>query len=68
MFASGWEILGSELKSKNIVMSLKNCGISNALDGIENDNLYEQIDASSVNKHDDHFKGSGEDFLGFYEE
>jgi len=49
-------------------MSLKNCGISNALDGIENDNLYEQIDASSVNKHDDHFKGSGEDFLGFYEE
>ena len=35
------------VKSETIVKSLKKCGISNALDGIEDDILYEESDASS---------------------
>ena len=48
--------------------SLKKCGISNALDGIEGDILYEEIDASSENNHENDFSGSDDDFLGFYYE
>ena len=55
------------VKSENIVKSFKKCGISTALDGSEDDILYEESDASSENNHDD-FTGSDDDFLGFYDE
>jgi len=48
--------------------SLKKCGISNALDGSEDDNLYEESDASSEKNHEDDFSGSDDDFLGFCDE
>ena len=54
-------------KSEIIVKSLKKCGISNALDGSEDDILYEESDASSENNHEDDFSGSDENFLGFYD-
>ena len=54
--------------SETIVKSLKKCGISNALDGNEDDILYKERDASSENNHEDDFSGSDEDFLGFYNE
>ena len=47
--------------------SLKKCGISNALDGSEDDILCEESDASE-NSHEDDFSGSDDDFLGFYDE
>ena len=56
------------VKSKTIVKSFKKCGIINALDGSEDDILYEESDASSENDHEDDFSGSGDDFLGFYDE
>jgi hypothetical protein len=43
----------------------KKCGINNALDGSEDDILYEESDASSENNHEDDFSGSDDDFLGF---
>jgi len=46
----------------------KKCGISNALDGSEDDILYEESDASSENNLEDDFSGSYDDFLGFYDE
>ena len=49
-------------------MSSKKCGISSALDGSEDDILYEENDASSENNHEDYFNGSDNDFLGFYVE
>ena len=57
-----------QVKSETIVKSLKKCGISNALDGSEDDILYEEDDASSDNNHEDDFNGSEDDFLGFYDE
>ena len=42
--------------------------ISNALDGSEDDILYEESDASSENNQEDCFSGSDNDFLGFYDE
>ena len=48
--------------------SFKKCGISNALDGSEDDILYEESDASSENNHEDDFGGSDDNFLGFYDE
>jgi hypothetical protein len=36
----------------------RRCGISNALDGSEDDILYEESDASSENNHEDDFSGS----------
>ena len=56
------------VKSDTIVKSLKKCGISNTLDGSEDDNLYEESDASSENNHEDDFSDSDDDFLGFYDE
>ena len=56
------------VKSGSIVKCLKNCGISNAVDGIEDDILYEESDAASENNHEDDFSGSDNDFLGFYDE
>jgi hypothetical protein len=50
------------------VKSLKKSGISIALDGIEDDILYEEREASSENNHEDGFSGSDDDFLGFYHE
>ena len=50
------------------VKPLKKCGISNALDGGEDDILYEESDASSENNREDDFTGSDDDFLGFYDE
>ena len=56
------------VKSETIVNSFKKCGISNALDGSEDDILYEESDASSENNCEDDFTGSDDDFLGFYNE
>ena len=56
------------VKSETIVKSFKKCGISNALDGSEDDILYEEGDASSENNHEDDFSGSDDDFLSFYGE
>jgi len=56
------------VKSETIEKSFKICGISNALDGSEDDILYEESDASSENNHEDNFGGSDDDFLGFYDE
>ena len=57
-----------QVKSETIVTSLKKCGISNALDGSEDDILYEESDTSSENNHEDDFIGSDNDFLGFCDE
>ena len=54
--------------SETIVKSFKKCVISNALDGSEDDILYEESDTSSENNHEDDFSGSDDDFLGFYDE
>ena len=51
-----------------LLKSFKKCGISNALDGSEDDILYEESDASSENNHEDDFSGNDDDFLGFYDE
>ena len=51
------------VKSETIVKSLKKCGISNALDGSEDDILYEESDALSENNHEDDFSRSDDDFL-----
>ena len=56
------------VKNETIVKSLKKYGISNALDGSEDDILYEESDASSENNHEDDFSDSGDDFLGLYDE
>ena len=56
------------VKSDSIVKSFKKCGISNALDGSEDDVLYEESDASSENNCEDDFTGSDDDFLGFSDE
>ena len=57
-----------QVKSETIVKSFKKCDISSALDGRENDILYEESDASSENNREDDFTGSDDDFLGFYDE
>ena len=54
-------------KSETIVKLFKKCGVSNALDGNEDDILYEESDTSSENNHEDDFSGS-DNFLGFYDE
>ena len=56
------------VKSETVVKSLKKCGINNALDGSEDDILYEKSDALSENNHEDDFSGSDDNFLGFYDE
>ena len=38
------------------------------IDGSEDNILYERSDASSENSHEDYFRGSDDDFLGFYDE
>ena len=48
--------------------STSKCGISDALDGSEDDILYEESDASSANNHEADFSGSDDDFLGFCNE
>ena len=60
--------LWQQVKSGTIVKSFKKCGISNTLDGSEDDILYEESDVSSENNCEDDFTGSDEDFLGFYDE
>ena len=49
--------------SETIVKSFKKCVISNALDGSEDDILYEESDTSSENNNEDYFSGSDDDFL-----
>jgi hypothetical protein len=44
-------------KSETIVKSLKKCDISNALDGSEDDILYDERDALSENNREDDFSG-----------
>ena len=56
------------VKSETSVKYFKKCGISNALDGSEDDILYEESDASSENNHENDFSGSDDDFLGIYDE
>ena len=56
------------VKNETIVKSFKKCGISNALDGSEDDILYEENDASSEDNHEDDFSGSDDNFLGFCDE
>jgi len=56
------------VKSETTVKSFNKSGISNALDGSEDDILYEECDASRENNHEDDFIGSDDDFLGFYDE
>ena len=68
MFTSGWKIPGSELKWDYCKVFFKKCGISNALDGSEDDILHEESDALSENNHEDDFSGSDGDFLVFYDE
>jgi len=68
MFVSGWKIPGSESKWDYCKVFKKKCGISNALDGSEDDTLYEESDTSSENNHEDDFSGSDNNFLGFYDE
>jgi len=48
--------------------TIQKCGISNALYGSEDDILYEKIEASSENNHENNYSGSDVDFLGFYDE
>jgi len=55
-------------ENETIVKSLKKCGISNALDGSEDDILYEESEAWSENNHEDYFSGSDDNFLGFCDE
>jgi len=57
-----------QVKSETIVKSFKKFDISNALDGSEDDILYEESEASSENNHEDDYSGSDVDFLGFYDE
>jgi len=56
------------VKSETIVKPFKKSGISNTLDGSEDDILYEEIDASIENNHEDDFSGSEDDFMGFCDE
>ena len=56
------------VKSETILKPLKKYGIINALDGSEDDILYEESDASSENNYEDDFSDSDDDFLGFYDE
>ena len=56
------------VKSETIVKSFKKCGISNVLDGSEDDILYEESDALSEKNREDGFTGSDNDFLCFYDE
>jgi hypothetical protein len=56
------------VKSETLVKSFKKCGISSALDGSEDDILYEESDTSSENNREDDFRGNDDDFLGFYDE
>jgi len=56
------------VKSETTVKSFKICGISKALDGREDDILYEESDASSENNHEEDFSGRDDSFLSFYDE
>ena len=61
---SSWQ----RVKNETIVKSLNISGVTNKLDGGEDDILYEESDASSENNREDDFSGSGDDFLGFCDE
>jgi hypothetical protein len=50
---------------KEIVKSLKKCGISSALDGIEDDVLFEESESLDNNNGS---ASSDEDFRGFYDQ
>jgi hypothetical protein len=63
MFAIEWNVPGSELQVR-LLWSHYKSGINNALDGSEDDILYEESDASSKNNHEGDFSGS-DDFLDF---
>lgn len=57
-----------KVKTETIVKSFKKCGISNALDGSEDDILYEESDDPRENIYANDFSSSDEEFLGFYDE
>jgi hypothetical protein len=53
-------------ETRNVVKSFKKCGISNALDGTQDDDvLFEESEGSDSNKDSD---SSNEDFKGFYDQ
>lgn len=61
-----WVSNSEAVKPEIIVMSFKKCGISNALDGNEDDVLFEDRDNSITdNTSDDENVSSYEDFFGF---
>jgi hypothetical protein len=53
-----------QAKSETMVKSFKKCGIGNALDGSEDDNLCEESDALSENNCENDCSGSDDNFLG----
>ncbi|KAG8233128.1 hypothetical protein J437_LFUL012554 [Ladona fulva] len=57
-----------KVKSETIIKSFKKCGISNALDGSEDDILYEESHDSHENNCAYYFSSSDEEFMGFYDE
>ena len=56
-----------DVRPEIIVKSFKKCGISNALDGTEDDALFEVSDSSSRDEDDEDFSGfeDDEDFSGY---
>ena len=63
--------LQTVIKELNLKFEIKETPhgiISNALDGSEDDILYEESDASSEHNHEDDFSGRDDDFLGSYHE
>jgi hypothetical protein len=50
---------------KHFVKPFKKCGISNALDGTEDDVLFEENESSDSNNSNKECNSSGGDFRGF---
>ncbi|KAG8225841.1 hypothetical protein J437_LFUL004770 [Ladona fulva] len=57
-----------KVKSETIIKSFKKCGISNVLDGSEDDILYEESYDSRENNCKYDFSSSDEEFMGLYDE
>jgi hypothetical protein len=53
------------VKQDTVEKSFKKCGISYALDGTDDDVLFEESESSDSNNDSD---SSGEDFRGFYDQ
>ena len=55
------------VKPEVIIKSFKKCGISNAMDGTEDDAIFEQSDSSDDNDEELADKESDEEFNDFYD-